>query len=153
MIDINFLKGYAERLKEAVASINFNQLIVDDSQLVNFLEERSTSDKHLLFMVLPDFTNTGTTLDNIKKQTDTFILVLQKTSYSDIDHDEFLDIMQKTLESAQAIETKMINDKLDYSDAGCLYMKQLNVGSIRITPVWGLSGCNGWSIEFNFDSD
>lgn len=153
MIDVNFLRTYAERLETAIATINYNQVIVDDSQLINFLEERTTDDNHMLFLVLPDFRNDGTNVDDIKKRTDTLILVLQKTDYSDITHDEFLDIMQETLLSAQAVEAKMISDMFDYTEAGCMYMKQLNVPSISIQPVWGLAECNGWSIEFNFESD
>jgi hypothetical protein len=151
MIDINFIKSYSNRLKDVIDSINFAEVIIDDSQMVNFLEERSTSDEHLLFTVIPDFANAGASADNIKKQTDTFILVLQKTDYSDVSHTEFLQIMQETLISARAIETQMIKDKYDYSAEGCQYMKLLNVGSVRITPVWKMAGCNGWSIEFNFE--
>lgn len=153
MIDVTFLRNYAERLKEAIDTINYKEVIVDDSQLVNMLDNIETSKKHLLFMVLPDFSNSGRNVDDIRKRTDTVILVLQKTSYSDITHDEFLDIMQETLLSAKAIETKMIADMLDYTEAGCMYMKQLNVPSISIQPVWGLAECNGWSLEFNFESD
>lgn len=153
MIDVNFLINYSERLKTAIDSINYKEVIVDDSQLIHFLEERSLEDKHMLFMVLPDFSNSGRNVDDIKKRTDTLILVLQKTDYSSVSHAEFLQIMQETLISARAIETKMIADMFDYTEAGCLYMKDLNVPSISIQPVWGLAECNGWSIEFNFEAD
>lgn len=153
MIDVTFLRSYSERLKEAIASINFKEVVVDDSQLVKMLGDRSADDKHMLFMIIPDFSNQGRNVDDLQKKADTIIMVLQKTDYSDITHAGFLDIMQETLVSANAIEDKMIADKNDYSPTGCQYMKQLDVSSINITPVWGYSGCNGWSIEFNFVSD
>lgn len=153
MIDINFIIAYANRLKDAIASIGYAEVVVDDSQLVNMLQDISDSHKHLLFTVIPDFSNAGRNADDIQKQADTVIMVLQKTDYSSITHAEFLQIMQETLISTRAIEDKMIADKNDYSPQGCQYMKQLNVPSINITPVWGYSGCNGWSIEFNFVSD
>jgi len=152
MIDINFLRSYSNRLKDAIESINFAEVVVDDSQLVNMLEDISSSEKHLLFTVIPDFSTSGRHVDDIQKRADTVIMVLQKTDYSDVTHPEFLDIMQDTLVSANAIELKMIADKNDYSDEGCQYMKQLNVSSINVIPVWGYSGCNGWSLEFNFVS-
>ncbi|OBQ56111.1 hypothetical protein JJL45_05140 [Tamlana sp. s12] len=152
MIDINFLRGYSTRLKDFIPAINFDKVIVDDTQMVNFLQDRSRLDNQLLFTVIPDFNPTGTNLDNLQFQSQTLMLVLYKTNYSDISHDEFLDIMQETLLTAVAIKEKMIDDKLNYTAAGCLYMKQLNANSITIKPVWGKAECNGWSIEFNFDS-
>lgn len=153
MIDVNFLISYAERLKNTIESINYKQVIVDDSQLINFLEARTKDDKHMLFLVLPDFNNTGRHVDDMVKRADVLILILYKTDYSNITHDEFLQIMQETLLSALAIEAKMIADKEDYTEAGCQYMKMLNINSISIKPVWGLAECNGWSIEFNFEKD
>lgn len=150
MIDISFLRSYTKRLLDAIPAINHENVVIDDSQLVNFLSEIETADKHLLYAVIPGFSNNGSNVDNKQKQAETVFMVLQKTSYSDITHEEFLDLMQATLETANAIEAKMIEDKLDHSETGCQYMKLLNVGSISIDPVWGYAGCNGWSIEFNF---
>lgn len=153
VVDITFIKNYAQRLQDAVEGISYNRVIIDDSQLIKFVEDISASDKHLLFIVIPEFQNTGNTADSARRQTETAILVLQKTDYSNNTHDEFLDIMQATLVSANAVEAKMRADKNDYSPEGCKYMKQLNISSIYIKPVYRLAGCNGWSIEFNFEND
>ncbi|MFB9055080.1 hypothetical protein ACFFVB_18510 [Formosa undariae] len=152
MIDINFLKGYTQRLQDSIDAIHFNKVIVDDSQMIRFLEDRSKHDNHLLFCVIPDFNPDGKNVDDLQFKADTMFLVLNKTSYSEVNHDEFLNIMQETLLTATAIKEKMIADKFDYSAAGCMYMKQLNAQSIRITPIWAKAECNGWSVEFNFDS-
>lgn len=153
MIDVNFLISYAERLKNAIESINYKQVIVDRDQLVKFLEERTKEDKHMLFMLIPSYGTEGKNDDDMLKRADTVIFVLQKTDYSSLKHDEFLQIIQETLMTAKAIEDKMKADKNDFSEEGCMYMKQLNVASINIDPVWGLAECNGWTIEFNFKND
>ena len=152
MVDVNFLINYTQRLKDAVATINYKEVIIDDSQMVNFINDRPRTDNHLLFGVIPDIPSSGTNRDNFQFKPQTLFLVLQKTDYSDVDHAEFLQIMQKTLESAKAVVDKMLEDKDDYTDEGCQYMKQLNIDSINIQPVWAKAGCNGWSIEFNFDT-
>ncbi|WP_417237189.1 MULTISPECIES: hypothetical protein [Flavobacteriaceae] len=152
MVDVTFLDNYTLRLKNAINTINYAELIVDDSQMVKFLNEVSKFDNHLLFGVIPDIPSSGTNIDNFQFRPQTMFLVLQKTDYASITHAEFKTLMQDTLMSAKAVIDKMLEDKEDYSAEGCMYMKQLNISSINLQPIWGKAGCNGWSIEFNFDS-
>lgn len=153
MVDVTFLDNYTKRLKAAVATINYCEVVVDDSQMTKFLADRSKFDNHLLFGVIPDIPSSGTNIDNFQFRPQTLFLVLQKTDYANITHEEFKTLMQETLMSAKAVVDKMLEDKEDYSEEGCLYMKQLNISSINMQPIWGKAGCNGWSIEFNFDTD
>lgn len=154
MIDINFCINYAKRLQDAIAAINYNEVVTDPSQIHKLLQERSDADQLMLFFAIPDFKTVGTNVDNLTEDVACAILVLQKTAYSDITHAEYLQIMQRTLVAARAIKLAMINDKINYDDDGCGFMKQLNVDSISIVPELHLAECNGWSIEFSFaDSD
>ena len=152
MIDVNFCKAYASRLKEAIAGINYNNVVTEPSQVVDLLRNRKKEDNFMLFMAIPDFYTVGDNVDNSKEQVACSIMVLAKTNYSAQNHDEYLQLMQDTLVAARAVKYKMIGDKLDYTAAGCQYMKQLNVGSINITPELHFAECNGWNIDFTFDN-
>lgn len=151
MIDINFCISYAQRLQDTIAAINYNNVVADPSQIHKLLQGRTKAEQLMLFFAIPDFQTIGKNVDNLTEDVSCAILVLHKTSYSDVNHAEYLQLMQKTLEAARAVKQAMVNDKANYDTDGCGLMKQLNVDSIKIVPELHLAECNGWSIEFSFD--
>lgn len=152
MIDITFCRNYATRLKDAIAGIKYCNVVTEVSQIVKLIKELDDDDNSMLFFVIPDFPTEGRNVDDVTERVETQILVLNKTDYGDTEHDDYLDIMQTTLEHARAVKEKMISDKADFTEEGCLYMKQLAINSIVITPELHLAECNGWNVEFSFNS-
>lgn len=152
MIDINFCIKYAQRLQNAIAAINYNEVVTDPSQIHTLLQPRTKADQFMLFFAIPDFQTVGRNIDNLTEEVSCAILILQKTAYADMKHADYLKLMQDTLVAAREVKFAMVNDKANYDADGCSYMKQLNVDSIRIVPELHLAECNGWSVEFSFDN-
>lgn len=144
---VNWFRGYLQELQDEVEGINRNKIVIDDSMLTKFLDDHSTDFNALLVGVLPDFNSKAREGDDYMQSAATQLMVLVKTSYSEVNYDEFFDIFEETYLLAEEVVKKLINDSL----SGCNNLRFLNAQSITITPVWNRSSCNGWRIAFNFD--
>jgi hypothetical protein len=127
MVTVNDLRSYGDSLKTRLEQINYNKTVIDDSQMVKDLGDISPENKHLLYLVIPDNNNVGP-VDSILKDNQMQFIVLCKTSY-DITHDEFLDIIHDTQQTARIVEQTMCQDKYDAQG--------------------GYEGCHGWTISFS----
>lgn len=154
MVTVNDLRNYGDSLKSRLEQINYNKTVIDDSQMVKDLGDISPENKHLLYLVIPDNNNVGV-VDSILKNNQIQFIVLCKTSY-DITHEEFLDIIHDTQQTARLVEKTMFQDKYDaqvsYEDSNnqeCGFMMWLDTSSISMKPIWDYEGCHGWTISFS----
>ena len=146
---INWFKGYLQEIQDNVAGINRNRMVIDNSQLTNYLDSHASAQNMLLIGVLPDFGSKGSSGDDYKQSATTQLMVLKKTTYSEVNYDEFFQIFEDAYLIAELVLKKLLADSL----SGCNNLRFLNVQSIQIVPVWNLSACNGWNIIFSFDLD
>ena len=144
---INWFKGYLQEIQDTVAGINRNRMVIDNSQLVNYLDDHASTSNALLIGVLPDFNSKGTSGDDYKQTAATQLMILHKTTYSEVNYDQFFQIFEDTYLLVELVINKLLADSL----SGCNNLRFLNVQSIQVVPVWNLSGCNGWNISFSFD--
>lgn len=157
MLEINKLRDYTksviENLKDAAGNkmFNYTTIIIDNSELANVLEERKKTENTFLISIMPDFKIRGSE-DNAKWNNSLMFLVLDKTSYSDKNREEYIDIFVQTQEKAQAFIYKLLEDKGDSQGMFCGFLTWLEEDSIAVSPVWKSSGCNGWMIEVSLDS-
>lgn len=157
MLPINRLLEYQAEVVELLRDqnnakmFNFTDMIIDDSELALVLKERVPEDNTFLISVMPSFVVKGNE-DNSKWQNLLQFFILDKTDYSEHDRDSFRNIFVTTQVKAQAFVFKLLEDKANGHGAICGFLNQLDENSIRVDPVWKMNGCNGWTIEMNFDS-
>lgn len=147
MVTVNQLIAYGNVLQEAIPAIEFNETVVDDSQLVKDLRNITPEHGHLLYLVIPSAQNDGAD-DSLRKNNRLQFLILKKSDKS-ITHEAFLEIMQQTQETALAVERNMLSQKTHPSNEGCTFMIWLQENSIAINPIWNYAECNGWTIDFS----
>lgn len=151
---INWFKNYLQEVQDSIliagaTPINRNRMVIDDSQLTKYLSEHQSDFNFLLVGVLPDFGSTGTDGDNFMLSASTQFMILEKTSYSEVNYDEFYDIFERAFNVAELVVQKLLNDHLT---GACGYLRYLKPNSIQIVPVWNKSSCNGWNVIFSFDA-
>lgn len=159
MNKIKWFKDYLQHLQdtiqppEGLKGINRNRMVIDDSQLTKYLSEHQTDFNYILIGVMPEFGNNSTDGDNFKLSQQNEFMILEKTSYSEVNYDEYFKIFEDTYVIAELVVKKLLQDSLGYNRSIlCTPLRFLKTTSINIQPVWNKSSCNGWSISFNFDN-
>jgi len=147
MVMVNDCRAYAEKLQGVIETINFNKVVIDDSQIAKDLDKIKKSDNHMLYVLIPSSNNEGGD-DSLLKNNEMLFMILNKTS-NKISHDEFLDVMQETQETVKAIEYQLHNDK----DEQCGFMRWFKGMTIKIDPIWDYASCHGWTIAFSMKSN
>lgn len=143
MISVNDCINLVEEFKTNIPNINYGKVVIDDSQLVKDLDHIRQADNQLLYVVIPSSSNQGSD-DALKKNNEMMFLVLQK-AYHDINHNQFLALVNETQLTAKAIEDYMLIQKGE----GCGLFHWLAGASIKIDPIWDFAGCHGWTISFS----
>jgi hypothetical protein len=130
---------------------NFTDMVIDNTELSKFLKERVPEDNTFLISVMPDFEMKGEE-DNSKWENILQFFILDKTDYSENDHDAFLNIFVQTQIKSKAFVDKLLEDKSNHKGVFCGFLSWLKEGSISVRPVWKKDGCNGWTVTINLDS-
>jgi hypothetical protein len=157
MLPINRLLEYQAEIMATLLDndgkklFNYSAMVVDDSELANHLKERVESDNTFLISIIPEFHMKGE--ENASKWENVLaFFVLDKTDYSAMTKDSFLNIFATTQAKAQALVDKLLEDKADNQSMFCGFLSWLDENSISVTPVWHKNECNGWMIQINLDT-
>lgn len=157
MLPINRIREYQAEVKatlldaEAKPIFNYINMIVDKPNLSVLLKERVEEENTYLIAVLPEFRFKGSE-DNVKAVNILSFFILNKTDYSEHDHDGFIDIFVDTQAKAKAFVKRLLADKANFTGALCHFLNLLEESSIGVNPVWNMDGCNGWVIDINLDT-
>ena len=146
---INWFKVYLQEIQDEIDDINRNKVVIEDSQLTKYLNDHQSDFNAFLVGVLPDFGSNAPNGDSFMLAASTQIMIVEKTTYSEYDYDEFMDIFERMFNIAELIVKKLLQDHLSNK---CTYLRFLKPNSIQIVPVWNKSSCNGWNIIFSFDA-
>lgn len=149
MILIAELYDYIEELQLALPQVKKSHLVVNQSEVVNYLNEMREADNQLMLCIIPDAKTTARDEDNINFNNSLGFLFLEKTEYSNTKNAEWIAVFSRTQESILAFVKKLVNDK---TYGACGFSRYLNVTNISIEPVTALASCNGWSVEIYFDT-
>lgn len=153
MLQINRIREYQVEVKNLLLDASnkplfgYTTMVVDDSQLSRVLKERSESDNTMLISIVPDHVVTGSD-DALLIQNAVSFFILDKTAYSEHDHDSFIDIFTSTQSKALAFVKQLLKDKDRPRGSSCSFLSWLKPNSITIFPIWGKDDCNGWQIDF-----
>lgn len=151
MLTVNQLRQYSADVKEALPAIRRNEVVVTQDELVKFLSDHTEEDNTLMISIVPGHGMDGNQ-DSARWVNATGFYFLEKTDYSEYDHEGFLDIFQRTQEVARAFVNKLLIDKADNSGLFCGFLAWLEEDSIRVDPVKALNGCNGWFVQIEMKS-
>jgi hypothetical protein len=157
MLPLNRLREYqaevcAQLIDEKGKKLfNFSDLIIEDTELSKLLKERVSEDNTFLIAVMPDFDMKGGE-DNSKWENILAFFILDKTDYSEHDHDSYINIFIETQIKTQAFVDKLLEDKANRDGIFCNFLSWLDESSIHVKPVVKKDGCNGWMVELNFDT-
>lgn len=144
---ITFLKSYLQDLQDRTDGINYNRMVIDQSQLTKYLDSHHSSQNNILIGVVPDVGSDASNSDYFQNTVIMQLMVLEKTSYSMHDYDSYFSIFENAYNQIQQIQNHLLQDSL----SGCNELRFLNANTINIKPVWNLSSCNGFKILFNLD--
>ena len=144
---ITWLRSYLQELEDNIDGINRNRMVIDKSQLTKYLNDHQSTQNFILIGVVPDLSGKGESADSFQLKNTTQLMVLERTTYSEHNYEQFYEIFERVYDTIEEMVKKMLADSL----TGCAQMRMLNTQSIQIIPVWNESSCNGWKILFNFD--
>jgi hypothetical protein len=144
---VTWLRAYLEEVQSGIEGINRNRMVIDKSQLNKYLNEHNSTQNAFLVGIVPKLSGKGSSADDFSFNTPTQLWVIEKTTYSENNYEQYFEIFERTGELMLKIVDKLLKD----SASGCNNMRQLNVSSIDIDVVQNESACNGWKILFNFD--
>lgn len=87
--------------------------------------------------------------DNVGENNIVWIFVLEKTDPGSLTADEELEHYQKIQDVATAVKNWLRDQKLEGNE----FLEYLNLNSVHTDPEYQFGGWNGWSINFNFDTE
>ena len=139
---IQQLENLLDAIQTALPAINYHEMVIDDSQLVKFMQSIKASQNLMLFCLVPDYNGQGT---NNAVQTITVVqLLVMKKAIDTRSHKSFLADLKETEAAGFAIKDYLV----DQRDINCdlRFFKEANW---QMSPIWNLAGSNGYSINFN----
>jgi len=148
MLRVNQLKSLLEESQQEINGLNKNVLLLDDSELTNFLKDLKTTENCILIGIMPQFPVTGNE-DGIKFISQLQFMILKKTSDKNINHDEYLDVFQETQDLMLLFITNFLGEKMEDLCSGTADVVE---NSISVYPVWRKAQCNGWALEIDLRS-
>lgn len=149
MLKISDLRQYVAAIQAEVPEIVKNEVVIDDSQLAKFLQDFKSKGDYIVLGIIPKHTPLGT-YSTLKVDDFVSLLVLTKIDRSKKTHDEFLETFEKSQEIAKKVTDKMYADATN--DDVCHFMRELVPNSLDINPIWALSSCDGYQIDFKLNS-
>ena len=147
MLALNDFRAYVTNIKDSIAEIARAQVVMDDSQLNKFLEDEPDDGNYIIIGIIPKHNPIGN-VDTIQSLDKASVLILKKVTRSDQDHEIFLDTIAEAQAVTKKVILKMRADKLN-DEAFCNVMKFLNIESLDVNPIWALSSCDGYEIDFS----
>lgn len=149
MIPVNRLREFLLECKNSITSINFTQLVVDDSELVKFLNDKEDTDNTFLIAVMPQFNVIGNE-DRAKWDNQLMFLILDKSTDKNFeDYDAYLDMFADTQAVTSEFVELLLGQKVGDNGEFCGLMNELKEDSIVVTPVWRKAQCNGWQVQID----
>ncbi|MCB6097725.1 hypothetical protein [Flavobacterium psychrophilum] len=146
MILLEKIEQYGAHLLAEIPDLKKFYLVVNDSQIVKVLNEINEDDNLILIGFIPSHKSEGTNQDNVQNRDFSLWMVLNKVDRND-GQEAFIASFKRTQIAASAIEKQMLTDKPNFGGQ-CSLMRQLQVASIEINPVWALAGCDGYEINY-----
>jgi len=141
------LKNFLIHLQSQFTEINRNWMVVNETHVGNILSEVSQEENAFLIGVLPTYDTDGESSDNYRTVAYGQFLIVEKTDYSNLDQEQFLDVFQRTFKITEQIRDLIIRYSAE-KQCAFPFLMEIDINSLKMDPVYKLYQCNGWSLEF-----
>lgn len=152
MLKISQLKQYSSEIITAIPEIKRQEVVVTEEELFKFLKDEIETDACFMVALVPEHGVSGSE-DNAQWENLTGFFILEKTDYSEHDHETFINIFERIQEIAYKVVYKFLLDKADNTGLFCGFLAFLDEESIQVKPIKALNGCNGWYVGISFRSN
>jgi hypothetical protein len=145
-------------LTEMVTALNTDAIGLDVPQIKGHV--LVASEKHLvkrladssgvwLAVTIPSADPETRNEDNVAENNIVWIFILEKVDPGSLSASDEIEHYQKIQSVTTAVKNWLRSEKL----AGNEHLEYLNLQSLHTDPEYQFGGWNGWSINFNFDTD
>ena len=148
MITPAAVKAILNEMKATIPGIKTSELVVNESQLANFVKELSEEDNNILLGIIPEAAMVGDQ-DSLKWNNALLFFIFKKTSSRDVTHNDFIDIFNETLNCANQLVEILLAEKSGDNGDFCGIANELVEDSIDVQPVWNYFGCNGYLVKIS----
>lgn len=152
MIGVLRIKELVTDMQAQIDSINKSEVVIDDSQLTEFLKEWKIAENFFLIAVIPEYPLTGDQ-DRAKWKNQLMFMILQKFNEKNNKHSDFLNILNETQATAKKFVYKLIEERTGDDGDFCGIANELVESSIRVYPIWNKASCHGWGIDVDLLSN
>lgn len=149
MLKVNELKTLLEECQTEIPGINKNILLLDDSELTNFLKDLKLTENCVLIGIMPQYLPKGSE-DGVRFISQLQFMIVKKSADKDFkNHAEYLDMFRETQDLILLFIAKLFGEKMeDLCSGRAEYLEE----STSVYPVWRKAQCNGWTIEIDLVS-
>lgn len=152
MLKINRLREFVSEAVSEIEALRVGKLVVTKDEISRFMKEHSEEENMLLIAIVPEHDVTGSE-DAWQTENDLGFYILEKTDYSEHDHDSYIDVFSRTQAAAESFVSYILDKSEDSSSSIChLFSEFGDHINIPISPIKGLSGCNGYFVGLNFNT-
>lgn len=150
MLTINRLREFVAECVASIEEIRAGEVVITKDEVVKFMGKHSKEDNTLLLAIVPEH-DLYLAEDKNSWTNEMGFYLLNKTDYSEHDHDSYISIFAKV----QAVVAEFINKIKEEKEGGsfCDLFYRLEGKTISVSPIKGLSSCNGYFVGFNYESN
>lgn len=142
------LQSICNDLVTAINGLNSTFVVIDDSQLENFLKELEDDQNNVLIGIIPQYKGLGD-FDNARLSNPITFMCLHRSNSKNIDHQEFLEILNVAALQCYEIFKYFLYES-DQNKDYCNITNNFITKSVNIYPVWWKYECNGYAIDVEF---
>lgn len=146
MIQITDLNNLLTEMVTDISGLSGYVLVANENHLVKRLGDKKGV---WLGVTIPSADPSTANEDNVAESNIVWIFVLEKVDPGSMTIEKELEHYQKIQLLTTAVKNWLRDKKLDGNE----FLEYLNLKSIHTDPEYQFGGWNGWSINFNFETD
>ncbi|EHO13811.1 hypothetical protein [Myroides odoratimimus] len=147
MLLISRLKEFVAECKSDIQAIKATDIVVSTDEVAKLMKEHNEENNILMIAIVPEHDIKGKE-DSAMVDNGTIFYFLEKTDYSEVTQDGYLEVFERTQLVAKEFVEKILSDKEDNKFCGLFQHLADNV--FQISPIKALSSCNGYFVNVSF---
>lgn len=151
MISLLELKSYMEAMPEKLPLIKTVNLVFSESDFSAMLRDKPLSEFPALVVVVPSADMEADNEDDFTENNTTLCYILSRPDESSMTYEDRLAQMIDAQNLIESFKKQIIADKGAHQ--GSHLMHYLDLSTFHTDPEYNLSGCYGWSLSFNINTN
>lgn len=146
MIRITDFNSLISEMVLGIPEVSGHILVANENHLVRKLGDKSGV---WLGVTIPSSDPETVNEDSVAENNIVWIFILEKKDPGSMNSSDEINHYQKIQDVTTAVKNWLRDQKLEGNE----FLEYLNLKSIHTDPEYQMGGWNGWSINFNFDTD